>query len=52
VGWSLYELYPPTNRNLLMVFRELAEKKDATFTNILERAQELQKKSPTAPSAT
>ena len=46
VGWSLYELYPPTNRDLLMVFQELAEKKDAAFTNIIERAQALQKEKP------
>ncbi len=37
--WSAYEMYPPTNRDLLKVFRERAVAHDATFSTILQQAQ-------------
>jgi SecD/SecF fusion protein len=46
VLWSLYELYPPQGRDLLVVFREKAKDRDATFTTIFRKAQELQKAMP------
>lgn len=29
--WALFELYPPTGRDLIEVFQEKAIKRDATF---------------------
>src|ERR1051325_9106257 len=43
VAWSAFEIYPPNGRNVIDVFAEEAAKRDATFTNILQRAQQLQK---------
>ncbi|HVU27026.1 MAG TPA: protein translocase subunit SecD [Verrucomicrobiae bacterium] len=43
VLWSLYQIYPPTSRDLIQQFAARAENQDATFTNILMRAAELQK---------
>ena len=43
VLWSLYELYPPKGRNLVMVFRERAVNRDTTFNGIVQKAQELEK---------
>ena len=47
--WSLYELYPPEGRNLVLVFREKAVERDATFTAIYKKAQELDKAMPEKP---
>src|ERR1051325_11529421 len=46
VAFSLFVSYPPTGRNILEVFQEesLPTKRDANFTNILQRAQQLEKK--------
>jgi len=41
--WALYEVYPPTSRDLLQEFSRRAENKDAAFTNILARAEALEK---------
>jgi len=46
VLWSFYEMYPPRGRDLVQVFRERAVSRDATFTAILQRAQQLQKTRP------
>ena len=46
VAWSAWEIYPPNGRSILEVFNENAVRKDATLTNILERAQQLQKEKP------
>jgi hypothetical protein len=46
VLWSLYEIYPPTNRDLIQVFRQRAVKRDETFAKMFLRAQELQKARP------
>ena len=41
--WALYEVYPPTSRDLMQEFSRRAENKDATFTNIMARAELFQK---------
>ncbi len=46
VLWSFYEMYPPRGRDLVQVFRDRAVSRDATFTAILQRAQQLQKSRP------
>jgi SecD/SecF fusion protein len=46
VVWSLYEMYPPTSRELIQYFRERAARPDATLSNIVERARALEKASP------
>jgi SecD/SecF fusion protein len=46
VAWSLYEMYPPTSRNLVEVFKEEAAAKNASYSNIVERAEALQKEFP------
>src|SRR5262245_37511426 len=46
VAWSIYEIYPPTGRNLALVFQERAVRRDAAYTNIVERLQPLQQKAP------
>ena len=47
--WSVYELYPPEGRNLVLFFREKAVDRDTTFTTIYQKAQELQKAMPEKP---
>lgn len=42
VAWALYELYPPTPRDLVKVFQERVEFSDTNFTAIVQRAQELE----------
>ena len=42
VLWALFEVYPPTARDLVQEFSRRAESKDATFTNILARVELLQ----------
>ena len=49
ITWSLYELYPPQGRNLVQFFREKAVDRDATFTAIYKKAQELDKAMPEKP---
>lgn len=48
IGWSVYEQTPYKSRNIIEVFQERAqrERKDGAFTNIVTKADELQKKSP------
>ena len=43
LGWSFYEVYPPTGQNLISHFDERARNRDAALTNILSRARELDK---------
>src|SRR4051812_35547014 len=43
VAWSLYEFNPPTGRDIIEVFKEQAQHKDAAFTNLLQNLQALQK---------
>jgi hypothetical protein len=46
VAWSLYEIYPPTSRDLVQQFSSRAENTDASFTNILQRLAPLQSARP------
>ena len=46
VAWSLFEIYPPTSRNLVQEFASRAENQDAAFTNILTRLAPLQAARP------
>ena len=39
--WSLYQIYPPTSRDLVKEFVAHADNPDATFTNILQRIEPL-----------
>src|SRR5208337_2389364 len=47
--WSLYELYPPEGRDLILVFREKASGRDPAFTTILTNALALQRAMPEKP---
>src|SRR5258708_540618 len=49
VAWSAFETYPPNGRNIIEVFQEEASKKDAAFSNIVERAQAIQKENTNRP---
>jgi SecD/SecF fusion protein len=46
VAWSLYEIYPPTSRDLVQEFTTRADNTDAAFTNILQRLAPLDKARP------
>ena len=41
--WALYQIYPPTARDLVQEFDRRAENRDAALTNILARVSDLQK---------
>jgi SecD/SecF fusion protein len=43
VVWSLYEIYPPTSRDLVQEFSSRAENQDTNFAAILQRLEPLQK---------
>ena len=43
IVWSLFEIYPPTSRDLVQEFSKRAVKPDAAFTNILTQTAALQK---------
>ncbi|MGV3757226.1 MAG: protein translocase subunit SecD [Verrucomicrobiota bacterium] len=47
VAWSVNEMTPPTDRNLIDVFEEKATVKDAKFAAIMEQARKLQAQEPT-----
>jgi SecD/SecF fusion protein len=40
--WAVFEITPPTGRNLITEFRSKARNKDATFSNIVAKAEQLQ----------
>ncbi|HUE37554.1 MAG TPA: protein translocase subunit SecD [Candidatus Acidoferrum sp.] len=42
VVWSLWQINPPASRDLIQQFASRAQTPDATFTNILQRAEALQ----------
>ena len=42
VGWSFFEMYPPTSRDLVKEFATRSDSHDAAFSNILARADALQ----------
>jgi SecD/SecF fusion protein len=48
VAWSLWEMYPPSNQDLITVFNDQAEpaKVDSTFTNIVTKARALENVNP------
>jgi len=46
IAWAVYELIPPVSRPLLEEFQRQAINRDATFSNIVARARELQKAMP------
>src|SRR5688572_1350289 len=39
-------MYPPVGKNLVQVFKQRAVNRDATFTNIVTKAEELEKQFP------
>src|SRR5512137_1229817 len=51
VAWALYELYPPTPRDLIQTFRDQAELTDTNFEAIVSRALDLQQQNPNKPFA-
>jgi SecD/SecF fusion protein len=46
--WSLWEMYPPTTRDLVTEFKQRADstKEDATFNKIVEKARGLESQKP------
>jgi hypothetical protein len=48
IAWSLWEIYPPTSRNLIQVFQDQADpvKVDTNFTRIVAGAEALEKANP------
>jgi SecD/SecF fusion protein len=46
VAWAIFEAYPPTNQDLIQVFRKNASRVDATFGDIVAKAEELSQKRP------
>jgi SecD/SecF fusion protein len=48
VAWSLWEIYPPSNQNLITEFSDQADpaKVDAVFKKIVQTAQALEKENP------
>ena len=46
VAWSLFELYPPTGRDLLQEFKGKSVSRDTNYNTILATAEALQKERP------
>ena len=46
VLWSMFEVYPPTSRDLVEQFRDRAVNQDTAFTNILQQVKPLQSAHP------
>ena len=46
ICWSLYEVYPPTSRDLVQEFESRAVNRDATFAGIVARLEPLQTARP------
>jgi SecD/SecF fusion protein len=49
IAWSIYEITPPTSRDLIQVFQEEAAQTDATFEEIVQRAEQMQEENPARP---
>src|ERR1700722_7921699 len=49
VLWSLYEVYPPSSRDLVQEFASRAQNRDATFSNIVAQATELERSRTNTP---
>src|ERR1035441_10041715 len=43
ICWSFYQMYPPTSRDLVKEFASRADKQNTAFSNILARADALQR---------
>ena len=46
VAWALYEIYPPTPRDLIETFEKVAVNKDTNFTAIVSTAKKLKEQYP------
>jgi SecD/SecF fusion protein len=46
LAWAFFEIYPPTGRSVIAVFKERARNQDATFSNIVARAEQLRQEFP------
>lgn len=46
LAWSLWELYPPTSRNLVDQFNHHASNRDTNFTQIVAEARKLEQERP------
>src|SRR4051812_3683212 len=46
VGWAATEMWPPSGRPLIEVFQEEVRKRDAVYTNVMERFAVLHKENP------
>jgi SecD/SecF fusion protein len=46
VGWAAYEMLPIKSRPLIQMFQENIGKRDAVYTNVMARFEELQKANP------
>src|SRR5258706_15141051 len=44
--WSIFEITPPTSRDLLLEFQHKARRPDETFAGIVARAKQLQQENP------
>jgi SecD/SecF fusion protein len=51
ICWSFYQMYPPTSRDLVKEFAAHADNHDVAFSNILARADALQKAGTTSEFA-
>ena len=45
-AWAVFEIYPPSDRNLIDIFEERATQKGTNFNAILAKARELDKQFP------
>jgi SecD/SecF fusion protein len=52
ICWSLYEIYPPTSRDLIQEFTKQADNQNATFTNILKQVDVLRQANTNAAEFT
>src|SRR3954467_10299816 len=50
VAWAMFETYPPTSRDVVEVFKETGQRRDAAFTGILEKYDGLHKETPNRSS--
>jgi SecD/SecF fusion protein len=50
VAWAMFETYPPTSRDVVEIFKETGQRRDAAFTGILEKYDGLHKETPNRSS--
>src|SRR6266850_264842 len=46
LAWSIFEMTPPTSRDLLLEFQHQARRPDDAFSNIVAKAHQLQQQNP------